>query len=789
MSASYLGPFFAHSHDAGRGAWEPLRDHLQHVAAAAQQFASVFGAGQQAYAAGLLHDLGKYSEQFLGRLEGREPSRDHWTAGAELASRAIQKPWGLAAALAIAGHHVGLAELKESDDLAAELSAKFRRRPTEFTEGNLALLEERFAHDGLAVPPVSAGFRVNSDWFAADMLDVRMLFSALVDADFLETEAHFEGDTTTLRRPRAAGPPLDVDRALETLERHVDQFKGDGASSPMNDLRRRLFDQCAAAGASSPTGVFTLSAPTGAGKTLAMLAFALRHARSHGLRRIVLVLPFLNIIDQAAAIYRQIFSAQAGFPPHYVLEHHSLADREAVERMDDAVDEVERLRRLLSENWDAPIVLTTSVQCLESLHAHRPARCRKLHRLAKSVILLDEVQTLPPKLAALTLATFSRLADPNGPFGSSIVLATATQPAFESLSGRVADLAGIAWRPPELATDPGPMYRAAAARVRVEWRHEQPIELAALAEELAADGNRRVLAIVNLKRHAAELANLLRERCGTSVLHLSTNMCPAHRLAVLADVSRRLASESAPVRLVSTQCVEAGVDLDFPVVYRALGPLEAIAQAAGRCNRHGTGPRGRVVVVRPRDDKESEFPPGYGQAVQVTLSFLEELRAERHALDDLEIINDPAMLRLYFDRLYHLSGRVAGRSGDERKLIEAIERCNFADVAAEYRLIVQDAINVLVPYDRETFDRLCEEIQQGDLSAGQIRGWMRRATTHAVSLFRPREDSAFWRHVQPVQFSSRYEARDAESQWFLPLPDMTYDRLVGLVVPDDDLVV
>jgi len=230
----------------------------------------------------------------------------------------------------------------------------------------------------------------------------------------------------------------------------------------MNPIREQLFAMCVEAATRCPPGLFTLSAPTGSAKTLAMLAFALHHARQHGLRRVVLVMPFLNIIEQTAGTYRHLFSRENGFDHNTVVEHHSLANDSELDDTEERADGVVNSQRLLAENWDAPVILTTSVQCLESLMAHRPSPCRKLHRLARCVILFDEVQTLPPKLAKATLATLSRLADPAGPYRSSVVFATATQPAFEALHQQVSQLASAGWQPIEIAHDPEPMFAVAA---------------------------------------------------------------------------------------------------------------------------------------------------------------------------------------------------------------------------------------------------------------------------------------------------------------------------------------
>lgn len=769
--------FLAHSpNDDGAGVAESLSDHLRRVAERAAGFAAAFGAEQQAAAAGLLHDLGKYADQFQRRL--RDPSergRDHWTVGALAALAA--RDFGLLPALAVAGHHAGLNMLWDFRRACQEMLAALKNHPEAFTGTDRQLLLTRFAADGFELPHVDQGLAPTGR-FAADMLDVRMFFSALVDADFLETEAHFNGDAGTPRLPRRDGPLLDPGRALSALERYLTHVRQTHHGEPMAPVREVLYSACVAA-AARPQGLFTLSAPTGAGKTLAMLAFALHHARARGLRRIVLVMPFLNIIDQSAGDYRAIFSPKNDFDPHPVLEHHSLADHGDRPAEDAAEDGIESLARLLVENWDAPVILTTTVQFFQSLMSDRPSRCRKLHQLARSVILFDEVQTLPPALAVATLATLSRLCDPAGPYGSTVVFATATQPAFDAFDSRLRpEFSSAGWRPEEIVPQDqaGPLYASAAGRFRVTWRHGAPIDLDDLAREL--QDHDQALCIVNLKRHAVRLAHTLRERGNEGLLHLSTNMCPAHRVKVLNTVKSRLRDGMA-VRLVATQCVEAGVDLDFPVVYRALAPLEAIAQAAGRCNRHGRRGPGQVVVFKPQDDRRP-YPPGYGEAVDATETFLASL-SQQADLDALEILNSPERLRAYFRHFYGLSGRTSSERDDEKPLLDAIRAGDFPEVAGLYKLINQDTIRVLVPYDPALFEQLRSEITETPrLTPKFIRDWCRRASPYAVNLFRPRDNDPIVPHLDPIQFSRHREVETWNADWFIALRGIEYDGLLGI---------
>ncbi|GAB6166957.1 CRISPR-associated helicase/endonuclease Cas3 [Thermostilla marina] len=780
--AESAATYWAHSeNDAGAGIRETLAEHLRQVARLAREFAEAFDAGPQAEAAGLLHDLGKYGESFQRRLD--DPSvraGDHWTAGA-LAALRFLKEAGIAPALAILGHHGGLPAgmpHRSADRLAQAVGRGFMKDECLATSKDLPGLFARWQKDGLALPeasPVIAAHEYDRLKNAATMLDVRMLFSSLVDADFLATEAHFSGDAETPRRPRPSGLPLDCDRAIEALEAYRLAVKATHASHPMAELREQLYENCVDAASFDP-GVFTLSAPTGSGKTLAMLAFALHHARRHGMRRIVLVVPYINIIDQTARVYRDIFSH---LPPGAVLEHHSLnedilgARSEEPEEPSDTNDGPSP--RLLAENWDAPVILTTTVQFFESLMSHRPSRCRKLHRLAKSVVLFDEVQSLPIELAVATLATIARLADPDGPFRSSIVFATATQPAFETLDEPVRQFCYRGWKPREIVQDVPNLFRAAKNRVNVEWRHETRIDWDELAAEIAV--HRRVLAIVNLKRHAIELVDRLKGTLETEdgLLHLSTSMCPAHRSRTLDEVRRRLDSDERLV-LVSTQCVEAGVDLDFPIVYRALAPLEAIAQAAGRCNRHGLLARpGKVVVFKP--DDEYLYPPGYAQAAGSAEAFLNGRLREGGSGN---IIDDPHELQNYFAQYYHLCGYASAEEQSETEILRAVAALDYPETDRLYRLIRQDAINVLVPYDRDEFHRLLNMLEQcRRLTPEFLRRWRVVARPYVVSIFRPRDGSPIWNRLEPLPFRRNPPLETWEATWFRLLDDDGYDELIG----------
>jgi len=753
--------FLAHSRNCA-GQCEPLARHLSRVAERAAQFAAPFGGSEEARLIGLLHDLGKYGEKFQRRLRGEEHHIDHWSAGSWIA---LKKFKSISAALAIHGHHQGL--YRADKDSLRELEPKrlALQHPLNLTlsESDTSLLLERLTADELLLPGSVAPLYGAPQNSASAMLDIRMLFSALVDADFLETEAHFgvASDGTAFCRP--AGPALRPREAFAALQDHLEilRRKSD-ASEEVRKMRNDLLAACVQAADRSP-GLFSLSAPTGSGKTAAMLAFALRHAIAHDFQRIVVVIPYLSIIDQTAKEYREIFGTRFG--EHYVLEHHSLAGTRGTDEKDgkhDSEDDAARSARLLAENWDVPLIITTSVQFLESLFASKPSSCRKLHRLAKSVILFDEVQTLPSRLAIPTLASLSRLAER---YGSTIVFATATQPAFSHLDASVSESGNRGWRPAEIASPRVNLF-SRVRRTRVHWpASDKKTSWEELAAQLAQYS--QALCVVNLKKHAIELLGLLKDKGTKNLFHLSTNMCPAHRKKVLSVVETLLKS-ARPCRLVSTQCIEAGVDLDFPVVYRAFGPLEAIAQAAGRCNRSAQRERGEVFVFLPDVPEGKVAYPSktYQQAASVCAMLLKD-----RGVPGMNI-EDPSLFKTYYRKLYDL----AGSANPAKDLTEAIQRQDFGEVARAYMVIDQDAINILVPYDAATFQRLAADARQRGLSAT----WIRRARDHTVSTYRPVPNATIWNFLDPVPIARK----EVSSEWFIYLKADHYDRdLMGLV-PD-----
>lgn len=744
-----------------------LSDHLRSVASLAAGFASAFGASDEAANLGLLHDLGKYGELFQRRLRGAERGIDHWTAGAQRAVALLQRE-GLAAALAIAGHHLGLPRA-DRDSVCELLTPGFVSPPRRLSQaeeaGGLAALVERWQAEGLSLSArSSASLYRHGAPCAAALLDLRMLFSCLVDADYLDTEAHFDG-------PRPPAPELRPDEAFARLQAHLQDLRQSSSSATsVQALRDDLLEACVAAAELSP-GLFNLTAPTGAGKTLSLLAFALRHAQQHGLRRIVVVIPYLTIIEQTARVYRDVLGALDTGPSPYLLEHHSLAGEPEGETDDDRDP-----RRLMAQNWDAPVIITTSVQCLESLFAHRPGRCRKLHRLAKSVVLFDEIQALPQRLAVPTLATLAHLAER---YGASVVFSTATQPAFTQLSECAQKLCGHAWAPREIAPADLRLFDR-TRRVRAHW--PAPDGPPSTWPEIAARVGQHPqnLCVVNMKRHAWALLDELKVQGISDIFHLSTSMCPAHREAVLKEVRRRLKPDAnKPCLLVATQCVEAGVDLDFPVAFRAWGPLDSIAQVAGRCNRNGRMERGDLHLFLPPRDEHRPYPDGaYQQAADKAWSLLREYAAERREPD----LDDPELYQRHYGDLYDLQG-LSQRTAENDDLLGYMEARNLPEVSKQYRLIEQSAINVLAPYpgQLDLYQELAEQARAG----GFNRDWVRRARALTVGLYRPSDRSPVWGALEAIELPTGRGQREQAADWFIYTREEDYDKVKGLVPAPD----
>lgn len=674
--------FIAHRREAD-GAVQTLEQHLRSVGRLSARNAAKLSLSAAGEILGLLHDLGKYSKEFQDYLASAtglidqdaddfvDASQmrgkiDHSTAGAQIIWRKLAEAGhqgriaGQLLALCIASHHSGLIDCLSPDgaDNFARRLAKPERHA--HLDEALARLDPEIAE---RVNEIVARCRLADDLFAAvrAIADVenaaaggktirsfkigllaRFLFSCLIDADRVDT-ADFEQPRAAQLRYHGGYPHWDV--LIARLEARLDTF---GVIHPIDGLRREISEQCRAA-AARQRGCFTLTVPTGGGKTLASLRFALHHARQHGLDRVIYVIPFTSIIDQNADIARGILEPTgAGIEPgSVVLEHHSnLTPEEQTWRA-----------KILSENWDAPVVFTTSVQLLETLFGGGTRGARRMHQLAKSVIIFDEVQAVPLRCVHLFNNAINFLVEHGG---SSVVLCTATQPRLDAVNaekGAIRLQSGS-----EIMPDPKHLF-AALKRVEVHnricpggWSDDDVAQLA--TDEIAAAGS--CLVIVNTRKAALSLYRACAEREDRALYHLSTSMCPQHRRCVLDEIRQRL-RDKAPTLCISTQLIEAGVDVDFGAVVRHVAGLDSIAQAAGRCNRNGRPVLGRVHVINPADDQIDQLVDireGRNKARRVLAEFEQD-----PAAFDGDLLG-PATMNRYFhyyfsDRANEMAYRVA----------------------------------------------------------------------------------------------------------------------------------
>jgi len=700
-SKPHLPEYYARVTD-DRSDKQPLREHLRNVAALARRFAEEACPGnasfaEAAYLAGLLHDLGKYRDEFQECLFGRrQKDREsaHSMYGAAVACIRFDS---LGGAFAIAGHHAGL---HDEEHLARLVSGTGFKAQERFPE--LVTRAEQSHELGCLLAVDAIQFDENDDREKRryEFL-TRVLFSVLVDADRLDSE-RFEQEHR-LRRPwKRRVVPLQADLLLERLQEARRQKAASRPSDELNRLRNAIFDACVRRGGELPQGFFSLTVPTGGAKTLSSMAFALAQASRHDLRRVIVVIPYLSIIEQNAREYRTIFGVD------HVLEHHSAVEIPERVRSGDAESSAESSQasyaELAMENWDVPIIVTTSVQFIETLFAASPARARRLHNVARSVVVFDEVQTLPVHLLNPTIDVLRELKDR---YGVSVLFCSATQPAFRKSTSLKQGFEEGELK--EIAPSPSDTYRTLRrVRYRVEpednrwdWRR--------LADEILC--HRQALCVLNLRRQAFAAWEAVRQRLAEkppfqewqkAVFHLSSAMCPAHRLDLLGlsrisppnNITARLRS-GKPCWVLSTQLIEAGVDVDFPIVFRAMGPLDSIVQSGGRCNREGLltddsghPVLGEVVVFYP---EEGGIPPGiYEKATAIT---------PPHLIDPERLAIDPHVFASYFTELYQLAPTDHSRRG-EHTIQEDRAEFNFRTVAERARVIKDDTISVIVPYRR-----------------------------------------------------------------------------------------
>lgn len=699
--------FYAHSTNSpDKSDWQYLQDHLTNVGQLSRTFADDFSAGDLAYTSGILHDLGKYSCEFQKRLEGEKISVDHSTAGAIEATRLFkndQYSVGLLFAYLVAGHHGGLLNYGSVEGGLCERLHKEKIPDYSAYHREVSIDTQAIGPFRLHPSPHKTGFCVS--------FFMRMLYSCLVDADSLDTEKFCSPEKSSSR-----GNYESFEILNKKFETHMKKINSGAEDSLINRERKNIFGQCVQAG-SFPPGIFSLTVPTGGGKTLSSMAFALEHLKKNNLQRIFYVIPYTSIIEQNADVFRKIFGWQN------VLEHHCNFDPSTVDTGD--LDTGKESLRLATENWDIPVVVTTNVQFFESLFSNKRSRCRKLHRLAKSVIILDEAQMLPTGYLYPCLAALSELV---GNYGSTVVICTATQP-------RLGDLLDEKVRPREIMQSPDQLYETFK---RVKVTNLGPISDAELSARLT--GHRQVLCIVNTRNHAKKLYNAIKD--SENCFHLSARMCPVHRRKKIAEIKARLL-EGKDCRVISTQLIEAGVDIDFPVVYRTMTGIDSVAQAAGRCNREGKLPEKGVVYLFK--SKES-----YGKATS-----WQSLIAEIGEMTLAES-NDPLSLPTvadYFRRLYHYK---EDGGLDEKKILRQLEERSdelafpFEDIADNFQIIEEGTKDLIIPYDEHAKSKIAE------IKAAEFPGkFFRELQGYSISIY-PNEFSEMERENRIEAIAERF---------------------------------
>ena len=663
--------YLAHLTEDGRT--QTILEHLKGTASLCSAFAAAFDAEAQGQLAGMAHDIGKSSAAFQRRLHGG-PKVDHASAGAFECLKAQQ----LAAAFAISGHHGGLPDGGSRGDAAG--AGTFWGRINRASQGNLEGYHAWQSEFSLphANTPAFAGTRLEGMFFT------RMLFSCLVDADYTDTGAFMDNS------PYLPASSSSMEELWRRLETYVSGwFPPKGA---LNMQRCAILEQCMSAGAQYGPGLFTLTVPTGGGKTVASLSFALAQAKARRMKRIVYVIPYTSIIEQTAQIFREILGDEN------VLEFHSGVQFDQQE--DDASSpETAPLTRSV-ETWDVPVIVTTAVQFFESLYACQPSKCRKLHNLAQSVLIFDEAQMLPlPYLRPCVWAIAQLVRH----YGASAVLCTATQPALDPIFQEFA---------PEIPIrEICPMAEAHWESFRrVSFQQAGTLSWMDLAARLQQQ--EQVLCVVNTRRAAREVFHQL---SGPGNFHLSTLMYPAHRRRILDEIRRRL-RDGLPCRVVSTSLIEAGVDVDFPAVYRELSGLDSILQAAGRCNREGKRPpEDSIVTIFQGEDP----PPRL---------FETSIGAGKIVLDHCQDVSSRAAIHTYFSTLLDLKGAEAQDAHHILPLMES-EFFPFRTVAERFHLIESPTTTVYLPLEEGA--GLVELLRSGQYS----RTLYRRLGQYGVSVY------------------------------------------------------
>lgn len=718
--------------------WQLLKTHLSDTAKKAKEFGEDAKVGELSHVAGLLHDIGKYSKAFQKRLEGSGRKVDHATAGArtviEIFNKTdIDKILATMLAYCIAGHHTGLPNYGSSIDVDGDGTLLARLDPVKKRLEDFSAYKTELDPIALSLMPRSLKAEKKDRSFSHAFM-TRMIFSALVDADFQDTQ-NFMGQS---EKPR--GGHASIEELCKTFNTGIQKF--DNPQGEINKKRTETLKACVEK-SDSEQGFFTLTIPTGGGKTLASMAFALNHAVKHGLKRVIYVIPFTSIIEQNAGVFKEYLGDEN------VLEHHSNFDwkkenkKDSEDADDETKDAVEKLK-LASENWGIPIVVTTNVQFFESLFANKNSRCRKLHNIAKSVIVFDEAQTLPREyLDPCMLAVKELVVN----YGASAVFCTATQPV---LNQRLKNVHFT-----ELAPDPQALFDF-YKRVRITNIGKTPdIDL---IEKIKS--HQQALCIVNTRKHAKGLFDQLE---GEGNFHLSTLMCPAHRKEVLKEIRSLLTDKNNPIcRVISTQVMEAGIDVDFPVGFRALAGLDSIIQAAGRVNREMKRELSNIFVFDPETPFIKKTPTFVKQGAVVAELILRDYEKMPDSIPAIEA---------YFKFLYNLQ---SDNAFDVKKILSNFENgiaFDFKKTAEDFRMIDNNTVSVIIPYNEEAKD-LLEQVRD---PYSYPYKYSRQLQMYTVNIYE--------KEFEKIQSKGAIETYN-ETYEVLNNMDF-YDKHTGLILPAD----
>lgn len=711
--------YIGHTSEDGRR--QLLIDHLKGTSCLAEKFASVFDAPEWGRMAGLYHDIGKYSEGFQRHILDDGPRVDHSTAGALLMKQIKNVPLSLC----IASHHSGLLDM--GTKIAKVNDGTLMGRLKKELTGKLDYSAYR---QELPEPvPIRKGpvFLYIKDQFYFSFF-IRMLFSCLVDADFLDTERFITDDK--------------VQRdGFATMQELHDLFFAYYArfgepTTHINQKRQEIYQQCLAAAEREP-GMFSLTVPTGGGKTLSSLAFALKHAIKYKKQRIIYVIPYTSIIEQTADIFRNILGDDN------VIEHHMNVDYN-----DEAEDNLSNRKKLATENWDAPVIVTTNVQFFESLFAAKTSRCRKIHNIANSVLIFDEAQMLPEPYLQPCVRSIGELV---ANYHCTAVLCTATQPSLETYFSQIGERLKVR----EICPDTQGLYEFFR---RVTYQFLDVDSLDSLAARL--NEQKQVLCVTNSKKDARDLYQMMQ---GDGCYHLSTFMCPAHRRQVLSVIRQRL-HDNLLCRVISTSLIQAGVDVDFPVVYREIAGLDSIIQTGGRCNREGKQrTEDSIVYIYDFHKPMNRIPAFVRRPIEIT-----QIVAKNHA-----DIASADSIKAYFDQLHYTIGE---DQLDSKHILRRLEVNNpdFTAIAKDFKLIEEDSKAVFIPREGDLNNQIIlEQLKSGIRN----RSLFRRANQYIVSVY----ENQFSKLCE----TGKLEVLDADKLYLLNDPT-AYDPNTGLVVNMED---